>query len=181
MRRISMPLALFALAVSTASAPSVLAQETKPAAKAAPARTSAARAKPTVEIVRLPSDILQRRRQGIAKILESNLNYRGMLAGGAAKIVNAKLAGPFEHTTTGLFSGAKFTRTLYCVTATLVLPLNADPIALITVHHPPDGGERMTGTISRFMPSECRNADFKPFPEMEQLRVQRRRALGHAD
>jgi hypothetical protein len=181
MCRISIPLTLLALALFAALTRSALAQETKPAAKAAPARASAASAKPTVEIVRMPSDILQRRRQGIAKMLEGNLNYRGMLAGGAAKIVNAKLAGPFEHTITGMFSGQKFTRTLYCVTATLVLPLNVDPVALITVQHPTEGGERMTGKITRYMPSECRNADFKPFPEMERLRVQRRRALGHAD
>ncbi len=114
-------------------------------------------------------------------MLEGNLNYRGMLAGGAAKIVNAKLAGPFEHTYTGVFTGAKTTRTMYCVTATLVLPTNVAPIAVISVYHPPEGGERMTGTISSFLPRECQNADFKPFPEMEQLRVQRRRMLGHTD
>jgi len=115
-------------------------------------------------------------------MLEGNLNYRGALLGGAAKIVNAKLAGPFEHTTTGLFSGAKITRTLYCATATLLSLTSVDRTALITVTHPPQGGERMTGSISRWgMPSECQNASFKPFPEMEQLRVQRRRALGYAD
>ena len=181
MRRISIPLAFLALAMSAAAAPSALAQETKPAAKSAPASTGAARAKPTVEIIRVPSDILQRRRLAIAKILEGNLNYRGALPGGAAKLVNAKLAGPFEDTTTGLFSGAKITRTLYCATATLVVPMPGGPTALIEVHHPPQGGERLSGRVSRFTPSECRNANFKPFPEMEQLRVQRRRALGYTD
>jgi hypothetical protein len=183
MSRILIALGLGAVML-VASPPSVLANEPKPASKADPARTRAATDRPqakTVQSPALPPDILQRRRRGIAAMVERNLHYRGMLAGGAAKIVNAKLAGPIERTVTGIFSGAKTTLTLYCATATLVLPTNVAPIAMISVIHPPEGGERMTGTVSMFMPYQCKDADFQPFPEMEQLRVQRRRALGHAD
>jgi hypothetical protein len=183
MNRISVALAVSAVMLA-ASSGSVLANEPKPAPKANPARTKAATDKPqakTVQSPALPPDILQRRRRGIAAMLEGNLNYRGALGRGAAKIANAKLAGPFEHTFPRIFSAADTTVTLYCATATL-LPMGSEPSALITVIHPPEGGERMIGTINRLMlPSQCRGADFKPFPEMEQLRAQRRRALGYTD
>lgn len=184
MRRISIPLAILALAVSAVSAPSVWAQETKkPLAKAAPAGTSPARAKPTVEIIRVPSDMLQRRRQGIAKMLEAHRWFRGgIFAGGAAKIAEAKLAGPFQYTAKKWFSSETTTRTLYCAVVTLALPLNPGHTALIEVLHPKEGGERMLMTIQRsYAPFECHKADYKPFPEVVQLRTQRRRALGNAD
>ena len=114
-------------------------------------------------------------------MLEGNIRFRGALLGGAAKIANAKLAGPFEHTYPRIFSATDTTVTLYCATATL-LPQGAEPYARIMVIHPPEGGERMTASINNLFPtSECRGANFKPFPEIEQLRVQRRRALGYAD
>jgi hypothetical protein len=40
----------------------------------------------------------------------------------------------------------------------------------------------MTAKISHVVVfPRCKNVDYKPFPEMEQLRVQRRRALGYPD
>lgn len=116
-------------------------------------------------------------------MLEGNRNYfGGLLTGGAVKIVDAKLAGPFEYTYAGGFSGEKATRTKYCVTATLVAAMRAAPVADITVQYPPEGGERMVAGISHYgLPPACRNADFKPFPELEQLRAQRRRARGYED
>ena len=131
------------------------------------------------------ADLLQRRRRGIAEHIEAHYYLRGLISGGAAKIVDAKLAGPFEATVTDrhLFSpNVTSTATWYCVTAKLMVPIPAYPRAEIRVQHPPGGGERMTARISHVIDfPRCKNADYKPFPEMEQLRVQRRRALGHAD
>jgi hypothetical protein len=131
------------------------------------------------------ADLLQRRRRGIAENIEAHYYLRGLISGGAAKIIDAKLAGPFEDTVTDrhLFSpNVTSTATWYCVTAKLMVPIPAYPRAEIRVEHPPEGGERMTARISHVVDfPRCKNADYKPFPEMEQLRVQRRRALGHAD
>jgi hypothetical protein len=131
------------------------------------------------------ADLLQRRRRGIAENIEAHYYLRGLISGGAAKIVDAKLAGPFEDTVTDrhLFSpNVTSTATWYCVTAKLMVPIPSYPRAEIRVEHPPEGGERMTARISHVVDfPRCKNADYKPFPEMEQLRVQRRRALGHAD
>jgi hypothetical protein len=53
--------------------------------------------------------------------------------------------------------------------------------ALITVHNAP-GGERLNAKISLGQRArECYDGDYKPFPEIEQLRTQRRRALGKAE
>jgi hypothetical protein len=131
------------------------------------------------------ADLLQRRRRGIAENIEAHYYLRGLISGGAAKIVDAKLAGPFEDKVTDvhLFSpNVTSTATWYCVTAKLMVPIPSYPRAEIRVEHPPEGGERMTARISHVVEfPRCKNADYKPFPEMEQLRVQRRRALGHAD
>jgi hypothetical protein len=131
------------------------------------------------------ANLLQRRRRGIAENIEAHYYLRGLISGGAAKIVDAKLAGPFEATVTDrhLFSpNVTSTATWYCVTAKLMVPIPAYPHAEIRVEHRPEGGERMTAKISHVVDfPRCKNADYKPFPELEQLRVQRRRALGHAD
>ncbi|MHB8268034.1 hypothetical protein [Bradyrhizobium sp.] len=183
MNRILVVLALGAVMLPASAWP-VPANEPKPAPKPILPALKATTGKPLAKTVKspaLPPDILQRRRRGIAAMLEGNLRYRGALLGGAGKIANAKLAGPFEHTYPRIFSATDTTVTLYCATATL-LPSGNEPSAVITVIHPPEGGERLMASISTLMlPHQCRNADFKPFPEMEQLRVQRRRALGHAD
>ena len=179
-----MAIALAGAIMIVAFPKSVPANEPKPAPKADAARTLTATDKgkaKTVPLPALPPDILQRRRRGIAAMLEGNIRFRGALLGGAAKIANAKLAGPFEHTYPRIFSATDTTVTLYCAIATL-LPQGAEPYARIMVIHPPEGGERLTASINNLFPtSECRGANFKPFPEMEQLRVQRRRALGYAD
>ena len=181
MHQISIALAL-AVAVFAASTASVPAQETRPTAKTGPARTSAAAAKPAVEIVRVPSDNLQRRRRAIAESFEAHRWNRGLIAGGAAKIAEAGLAGPFEYTTKKMFSSETISQTLYCVKVRLDLPLAPPQIALIRVERPKEGGERMLMTMRvPGDPWECRKADYKPFPELAQLRTQRRRALGHAD
>jgi hypothetical protein len=182
MNRILIALGLAAVMLGAPPRP-LLANEPKAGPKPEPARTKGATDKPQAKTQSpaLPPAILQRRRRVIAVMVERHLTFRGALLGGAAKIANAKLAGPFEHTYPRIFSATNTTVTLYCATATL-LPMGAQPTALITVIHPPEGGERMTGRVSTLtLPSECRGADFKPFPEMEQLRTQRRRALGYTD
>jgi hypothetical protein len=182
MNRILVVLALGAVMLPASAWP-VPANEPKPAPKPilpAPEATTGKPLAKTVKSPALPPDILQRRRRGIAAMLEGNLRFRGALLGGAGKLANAKLAGPFEHTVPRIFSATDTTVTLYCATATL--PMGSERSAVITVIHPPEGGERLMASISMLgLPHQCRNADFKPFPEMEQLRVQRRRALGYAD
>jgi hypothetical protein len=184
MHRISVPLALVA-AVLAASALPVLANEPKPAPKATPATTKAAGAKPqakTAGPAPAVPDLLQRRRRSIAEVLDSHHYLRGMISGGAAKIVDARLAGPFEVTGKRFFWSETSTETMYCATAKLMVPIPSYPFALIRVEHPPEGGERMRARIGYAINyEECRNVEYKPFPELEQLRVQRRRALGHAD
>jgi hypothetical protein len=164
---------------------SALEGDQKPAPKKGPAKAAATGAKSATapaEAVAAVPDLLQRRRQAIAVELEGHRWLRGLLAGGAAKIAEAKLAGPFEYTTKQWFSSETKTQTLYCAEVILALPLNPGKTALIRVEHPKEGGERMTMTMNtKFAPFECHKADYKPFPEIVQLRVQRRRALGNAD
>ncbi len=179
---------LILAACAIASSPlSALEGDQKPAPKSNPAKPRAAPGSgtPPAGAVTGNADLLQRRRRGIAENIEAHYYLRGMISGGAAKIVDAKLAGPFEDRVTDvhLFSpNVTSTATWYCVTAKLMVPIPSYPRAEIRVVHPPGGGERMTARISHVVEfPRCKNADYKPFPEMEQLRVQRRRALGHAD
>jgi hypothetical protein len=174
-------------ACANASSPlSALEGDQKPAPKSNPVKPRAAGpGSGTTPAGAGNADLLQRRRRGIAEHIEAHYYLRGLISGGAAKIVDAKLAGPFEDTVTDrhLFSpNVTSTATWYCVTAKLMVPIPAYPRAEIRVEHPPEGGERMTARISHVVDfPRCKNADYKPFPEMEQLRVQRRRALGHED
>jgi hypothetical protein len=180
---------LILAACAVASSPlSTLESDQKPAQKSGPAKPRPAGARSgTAPAGAAPAapDLLQRRRRGIAENIEAHYYLRGLISGGAAKIVDAKPAGPFEDTVTDrhLFSpNVTSTATWYCVTAKLMVPIPAYPRAEIRVEHPSAGGERMTARISHVVDfPRCKNADYKPFPEMEQLRVQRRRALGHAD
>jgi hypothetical protein len=176
---------LLAACAVTGSPLSALEGDPKPAPKKEPAKPAVTRAKsataPAGAVAAVP-DLLQRRRRSIAEVLESHHYLRGMISGGAAKIVDARLAGPFEVTGKRFFWSETSTETMYCATAKLMVPIPSYPFALIRVEHPPEGGERMRARIGYAINyEECRNVEYKPFPELEQLRVQRRRALGHAD
>ncbi|HEV7409296.1 MAG TPA: hypothetical protein VGO01_12495 [Bradyrhizobium sp.] len=175
---------ILAACAVTGSSLSALEGDQKPAPKKEPAKATVTGAKsaaaPAALLAAVP-DLLQRRRQGIAEMLEGHYSIRGLLAGGAAKISEARLAGPFEYTTKSMFSSETKTQTLYCAEVKLALPLSPGTDVLVRVEHPAEGGERMVMTFSRYFPSQCGKVDWKPFPEIVQLRTQRRRALGNAD
>lgn len=126
------------------------------------------------------AQVLQRRRQAIARMLEVSFAFRGPLDDGAPRLVEAQLAGPFNYTDRNPFTTSLPTDTLYCALSGVKVSIfpPAYRSALITVHDAP-GGERLNAKISLGQRArECYKADFKPFPEIEQLRTQRRRTLG---
>jgi hypothetical protein len=175
---------ILAACAVTGSPLSALEGDQKPAAKNEPAKPTYPIVKPApapAALIAAVPDLLQRRRQGIAEMLEGHYSIRGLIAGGAAKISEARLAGPFEYTTKRMFSTETTTQTLYCAQVRLALPLSPGNTVLVRIEHPKEGGERMVMTFSRYSHFECHKVDWKPFPEIIQLRVQRRRALGNAD
>jgi hypothetical protein len=180
-----------ALAVSSGFA---LAIEQKPAAKGAPeSAAKASPAKPGADGARsgvaaigaatANGDLLLRRRQEIARMLEGHLVYRGGLLGDGAKLVGPKIAGPFERIRRrSLFSSTLTPEILYCVSAEVVLPLRVVADTLIIIEKTAEGREKFEGKIyTTTVPQECLHADFKPFPEMEQLRAKRRLSMGKTD
>jgi len=182
-------LACLLLAASTVAASSTesLAGDEKSAPKAAPAKPRPAGAKSGTApagAVASGSDVLQRRRRAIAQMLEGNFAFRGPLDDGAPRLVDAKLAGPFDYThKTSLFSSTLVTETLYCASSGVKVSIfpPAHRTAVIRVVKAADG-ERLRATINlKYAPFECHRAEYKPYPELEQLRTQRRRALGKAD
>ena len=114
-------------------------------------------------------------------MLEGNLYFRGVVDDGAPKLVEPKFAGPFDLTRkTSLFSSTTVTETLYCVSAGVKWPIvpAVQRTAVIRVVKAAEG-ERLQAKIGiNYPPFECNRAEYKPFAEMEQLRAQRRRALG---
>jgi hypothetical protein len=196
-RRCSRGLALAGLLMTAAAlavaSPVALAVEQKPAAKAA--KPAAAGAGPSVAATAAATaavaaaaaasaDLLRRRRQEIARILEGHLIYRGGVIGDGAKLRAPKIAGPFERNRRrSLFSSTITPEILYCVSAEVVLPIqNAVADTLMIIEKTDDGHEKYEGKISiTTVPQECLHADFKPFPEMEQLRAKRRLSMGKTD
>ena len=175
---------ILAACAVTGSPLSALEGDQKTAPKKGPAAATVTGAKSATApagVAPAVPDLLQRRRQGIAEMLEGHYSIRGLIAGGAAKISEAKLAGPFEYTIKSMFSSETKTQTLYCAEVKLALPFNPGTDVLVRVEHPEEGGERMVMTFGRYFPSQCGKVDWKPFPEIVQLRTQRRRALGNAD
>jgi hypothetical protein len=180
-------LLLAASMVAASSTPSLAGDEKKPAPKAVPAKPRPAGAKSTTApagVVAAAPDPVQRRRRAIAEMLEGNLYFRGMVDDGAPPLVEPKFAGPFDLTRkTGLFSSTTVTETLYCVSAGVKWSFvpTVYRTAVIRVVKAAEG-ERLQAKIGiNYPPFECNRAEYKPYPEMEQLRAQRRRALGKTD
>jgi hypothetical protein len=168
---------------SSAGSPLAAGDEKTPPKSASPV-TKPAEVKPTVEIIHSNAGLLQRRRQAIAEMLEANIYYRTALN---VKLVDAKLAGPHVRITRSLFSTATSEDRYYCATASMVfpyLPLPVPKTAVIRVRQAENGSEYLQATIevngTRY---ECVGKDISyfPFPELEQLRAKRRKALGKAD
>jgi hypothetical protein len=171
-----------------AKAPVAGAKSAKaPVAGAKSAKTPVTGAKSTTApagVVAAVPDAVQRRRRAIAEMLEGNLYFRGLVDDGAPKLAEPKFAGPFDFTRkTSLFSSTTVTETLYCVSAGVKWSFvpTVYRTAVIRVVKVAEG-ERLRATIGlNYPPFECNRAEYKPYPEMEQLRAQRRRALGKAD
>jgi hypothetical protein len=125
--------------------------------------------------------LLQRRRQAIARILEANEGYRTILDDGAVRLTNARIAGPIEYVHRVF---APTGETVYCVTADLGFPFFGRD-ASIRVDKAGAASERLLAiiAISNTTLYSCAGASrkYEPFPEMEQLRAQRRKALGRPD
>ena len=113
----------------------------------------------------------QKVRLSIARIVEESNSWRGILDGGAPRIGNSKIGGPLDRI------GRNGERHLeYCVSAA-ILPFTILPkSAHVTVKQQPDGQTRITVSI-KANGGSCSGAD-QPFPEFEQLRNQRRKAMG---
>jgi hypothetical protein len=113
----------------------------------------------------------QKVRLAIARLLEGHIFYRSIISGGAPRLGDPKISVPFEKTD---FAGLPYFQ--YCVSASL-LPFSFLPkSALITVSQQPDGQMRFTTSMNRYG-GTCSTAD-QPFPEFEQVRNQRRKAMG---
>ena len=186
LRRLVLACLLMTVAALAASPPFALASEQKSAAKANPAKPGADGAKSAVAAIGVATangDLLQRRRQEIARMLEGHLVYRGGVIGDGAKLLGPKIAGPFERNRRrSLFSSTITPEILYCVSAEVVLPLRVVADTLVIIEKTDDGREKFEGKIYiTTVPQECLHADFKPFPEMEQLRAKRRLSMGKTD
>jgi hypothetical protein len=182
-RRLALACLLMTVAALAVPSPVALASEQKPAAKAKPGADGAKSAVAAIGAATANGDLLQRRRQEIARMLEGHLVYRGGILGDGAKLLGPKIAGPFERNRRrSLFSSTITPETLYCVSAEVVLPLRVVADTLIIIEKTDDGREKFEGKIYiTKVPQECLHADFKPFPEMEQLRAKRRLSMGKTD
>ena len=173
--------------IVTGSSLSALEGDQKPAPKKGLAKAPVAGTKSTTApagVVAAVPDSAQRRRRAIAEMLEGNLYFRGVVDDGAPKLAEPKFAGPFDFTRkTSLFSSTTVTEPVYCVSAGVKWSFvpTVYRTAVVRVVKIAEG-ERLQAKIGiNYPPFECNRADYKPYPEMEQLRAQRRRALGKTD
>jgi len=122
-----------------------------------------------------------------ASFLEAQPRFRKYDDDGAPKLVKARIAGPVF----GLRASHP-KQPIYCVQVDLIMT-NRSLATLWATHEPleafvtfvldENGGERIEGqvrSVTNFS-STCHDAPFMPFPELEKVRAQRRRALKRAD
>jgi len=126
-------------------------------------------------------------RMVIAAFLETQAPFRKYDDQAAPKLVNAKFAGPAP-----VLYGSNRKQPIYCIQVDLIM---TNPVFLATVDSlearitfppPENGGPRIQGQVwsirgTGMSSKTCNNVPFTPFPELEQLRAKRRRALGKAD
>ena len=151
------------------------------APKADPAATQATAdgsSTPSTGLLDASPALLQRRRQAIAEMLEALPAYRNIFW---AQLIDAKLAGPLEHTDRSIFTTASRTSTIYCASAGYsVLGLPSPPrIAVIRVTRLSNGFERLESSSAGIF--ICNNPNYGPFPELEQARAERRKRMGKSD
>jgi hypothetical protein len=125
-------------------------------------------------------------RMEIATLLERQETFRRYDDNGAPKLVNARIAGPTQ------LPQLSPPQPVYCIHVDLIMTnrflLTTHDQLLAVVRFPPseNGKQRIEGQVRSLStaPSAsatCNNVPYTPFPELEQLRAQRRRALGKAD
>jgi hypothetical protein len=169
---------LLAGCASAGGSPSPVASEQGSPTKGDATLAQAVAGSSTASAAALVADpvVLQRRRQAIARMLEGNEGYRTILDDGALRLTNAKIAGPIEYQHR-VFAPTKVT--VYCVSADLGFPLIIGRSAEIHVEKAGNGSERLRATIDIVNTTlwACGRPNYEPFPEMEQLRAQRRKAL----
>jgi len=88
------------------------------------------------------------------------------------------LSAPFEHTYKSLFTTASRTQTIYCASArysVLGLPI---PV-VIRVTRSSNGFANLEARSPGIF--ECDDANYGPFPELEQARAERRKRMGKSD
>jgi hypothetical protein len=169
---------LLAGCVTSGETPSPTASDQNALPKAEPAVARSADALPATPARVVPaSPEMLRKRKIIAEMFEETFYFRTIYN---VKLSNATLAGPIEYTSRSILTAASSTSTYYCVSAQLDLALI--PIvktAMLQVRPSSSGYERLQ--LSSSSPLVCGNATFVPFPELEQARAQRRKALGKTD
>jgi hypothetical protein len=124
----------------------------------------------------------------IATFLEGQPRFRKYDDDGAPKLVNARIAGPVL----GLRKSVP-EQPFFCVQVDLILTnrnflttlwASRDELETnLTFIATEDGGVRIQGQVASVTTGSatCHDMPFTPFPELEQVRAQRRRALGKAD
>jgi hypothetical protein len=149
-------------------------REPRPAPKTAAKTDGAAAAQAAPAAV-----MVQRKREAIAELIERNAAFGVLALGGAPKLSEAQLAGPFEYK--GLFQTKP--ATLYCARAKMdsfLIPTR--PAAVVEFVSMPDGTVRLEGrAYTTKTPRQCLLAKYEPFPELERARQRRRQATGKTD
>jgi hypothetical protein len=117
-------------------------------------------------------------RERIAGSVEGMMMFRGIIDGGAPRLLNAKVSAPFVYK-----SQFGSPNTLICVSAEIEQPLSGllptvRGVSFIVVRSP--NGTEGYGPLdsnNNGVPAECNAAKFGPFPELQRLRTKRRQAL----
>lgn len=156
------------------SMPQFLANTTTPAASPA----EAARPSDSRSLGLSRSERLQ-----TAQFVEGLPAYRTNHDGGAPTLRNARIRGPVERPA----APGQATQTYYCVSADIggsapsLLPISGSSqltsLELVRSRRGRKSGFRANTIINQPTPPECQGA-FEPFPELEQVREQRRAAAG---
>src|SRR5690242_15294967 len=96
------------------SGPAPMAEDQSAPPKAEPAAKQSGGIVSETKTLASDSMSVQRRRQAIADMIEDRTSYVSRwVEGGAARLTDAKFAGPFEYTRKDLFA-APVTETVYC-------------------------------------------------------------------
>jgi hypothetical protein len=126
-------------------------------------------------------------RMTIATFLERQERFRKYDDDGAPKLVEARIAGPAEAA-----QPSSRKQPIYCIRVDLIMTnrilwVSRDALEAVITFPPPgeNGEQRIQGRVwsvtTHAGSTSCNHVPYTPFPELEQLRAQRRHALGKAD